>query len=172
MFKWLLWDSELGWRTITRCLSEWRTIPDKQRKIHLARLGFEPATFGFTSPMLYRTTIIWRPAPNLTCSSVGKIYDAAARRRGLQNKSILHAKQREWIICSPKSILNILPRSGNNVTLSIFTSLSLVHTSDISISNENKGWIPLWDLRRQNNENFSLFRLFSLVFRLLAWFTR
>ena len=44
------------------------------------------------------------------------------RRRGLQNKSILHAKQREWIICSPKSILNILPRSVNNATLSIFTS--------------------------------------------------
>ena len=37
--------------------------------------------------------------------------------------------------------------------------LSLVHTSDISISNENKAWLLLWDLRRQNNENFSLFRL-------------
>ena len=36
-----------------RCFSEWRTIPDKQRKIYLARLGFEPATFG-TSPMLYQ----------------------------------------------------------------------------------------------------------------------
>ena len=45
-----------------------------------------------------------------------------ARRRGLQNKSILNKKQREWIICSPKSILNILPRSVNNATLSIFTS--------------------------------------------------
>ena len=31
---------------IMRCLSERRTIPDKQRKIYLARLGFEPATFG------------------------------------------------------------------------------------------------------------------------------
>ena len=30
-----------------------------------------------------------------------KIYDAAARRRDLQNKGII-----EWIICSPKSILN------------------------------------------------------------------
>ena len=29
-----------------RCFSEWRTIPDNQRKIYLARLGFEPATFG------------------------------------------------------------------------------------------------------------------------------
>ena len=37
-----------------------------------------------------------------------------ARRRGLQNKSILNEKQREWIICSPKSILNIRPRSVNN----------------------------------------------------------
>ena len=35
--------------------------------------------------------------------------------------------------------------------------LSLVHTSDIS--NENKAWLLLWDLRRQNNENFSLFCL-------------
>ena len=43
-FKWLLW--ELGWRIIMRCFSEWRTIPDKQRKIYLTRLGFEPATFG------------------------------------------------------------------------------------------------------------------------------
>ena len=45
-----------------------------------------------------------------------------ARQRGLQNKSILNEKQREWIICRPKSI-NILPRSVNNATLSIFTSL-------------------------------------------------
>ena len=45
-----------------------------------------------------------------------------ARRRGLQNKSILNDKQRELIICNPKSILNILPRSVNNATLSIFTS--------------------------------------------------
>ena len=29
-----------------------------------------------------------------------------ARRRGLQNKSILNEKQRELIICSPKNILN------------------------------------------------------------------
>ena len=28
------------------------------------------------------------------------------RRRGLQNKSILNEKQREWMICNPKSILN------------------------------------------------------------------
>ena len=35
-----------------------------------------------------------------------KIYDAAARRRGLQNKRIIRARQSEWIICSPKSILN------------------------------------------------------------------
>ena len=45
-----------------------------------------------------------------------------ARGRGLQSKSILNEKQREWIICSPKSILNIIPRSVNNATLSIFTS--------------------------------------------------
>ena len=32
-FKWLLCDSELGWRIIMMCFSEWRTIPDKQRKI-------------------------------------------------------------------------------------------------------------------------------------------
>ena len=38
-------------------------------------------------------------------------------------------------------------------------ALSLVHTSDISISNENKARLFLGDLRRQNNENFSLFRL-------------
>ena len=41
IFKRLLWNSELGWRIIMRCFSEWRTIPDKQRKIYLARLGFE-----------------------------------------------------------------------------------------------------------------------------------
>ena len=35
-----------------------------------------------------------------------KIYDASTRRRGLQNKSNLHEKQRKWIICNPKSILN------------------------------------------------------------------
>ena len=46
----------------------------------------------------------------------------------------------------------------------------LVHTSDISISNENKGWIFLWDLRRQNNENFSLFRLlFCSLLMLGLW---
>ena len=45
-FKWLC-DSELGWRIIMRCFFEWRTIPDKQRKIYLARLGFESATFGY-----------------------------------------------------------------------------------------------------------------------------
>ena len=37
--------------------------------------------------------------------------------------------------------------------------LSLVHTSDISISNENKACLLLWDLRRQGNNNFSSFRL-------------
>ena len=47
----LLWptltrDSELGWRIIMRCYSEWRTIPDKQRKIYLAMLGFKPATLS------------------------------------------------------------------------------------------------------------------------------
>ena len=47
-------------------------------------------------------------------------------------------------------------------------SLSLVHTSDISISNENKGWILLWDLRRQNNETFSLFRLLFCSFLMLG----
>ena len=31
---------------IMRCYSGLRTIPDKQRKIYMARLGFEPATFG------------------------------------------------------------------------------------------------------------------------------
>ena len=35
-----------------------------------------------------------------------KIYDAVARRRGLQNKIIICARQSEWIIFSPKSILN------------------------------------------------------------------
>ena len=54
-FKWLLWDSELGWRIILRCYSKWRTIPDKQRKIYLARLGFEPATFG----LLVRRSTNW-----------------------------------------------------------------------------------------------------------------
>ena len=54
-FKWLLWDSELGWRIIMRCFSEWRTILDKQRKIYLARLGFEPATFG----LLVRCSANW-----------------------------------------------------------------------------------------------------------------
>ena len=55
MYKWLLWDSELGWRIIMRCFSEWRTIPDKQRKIYLARLGFEPTTFG----LLVRCSTNW-----------------------------------------------------------------------------------------------------------------
>ena len=65
-FKWLLWDSELGWRIIMRCFSEWRTIPDKQRKISLARLGFEPATFGLLvqpstgpSPTLNRPSVYY-----------------------------------------------------------------------------------------------------------------
>ena len=87
VFKWLLWDSELGWRIIMRCFSEWRTIPDKQEKIYLARLGFEPATFG----LLVRCSTNWAtgqvgswssndgtnglPAPNLTCSSVGRASD-------------------------------------------------------------------------------------------------
>ena len=31
-----------------------------------------------------------------------KIYDAAARRRGLRNKRIICARQSEWIICSPR----------------------------------------------------------------------
>ena len=35
-----------------------------------------------------------------------KIYDAAGRRRGLQNKIIIRVRQSEWIICSPKNILN------------------------------------------------------------------
>ena len=30
-------------------------------------------------------------------------------RRGLPNKIILHAKQGEWIICSPKSIVLFFP---------------------------------------------------------------
>ena len=52
----------------------------------------------------------------------------------------------------------------------IVGALSLVHTSDISISNENKAWLLLWDLRRQNNENFSLFRLlFCSWFMLGLW---
>ena len=55
IFKWLLWDSKLGWRIIMRCFSEWRTIPDKQEKIYLARLGFEPATFG----LLVRCSTNW-----------------------------------------------------------------------------------------------------------------
>ena len=38
-----------------RCYSEWRTIPDKQRKIYLARLGFESATFG----LLVRCSTNW-----------------------------------------------------------------------------------------------------------------
>ena len=54
-FKWLLWDSELGWWIVMRCFSKWRTIPDKQRKIYLARLGFEPATFG----LLVRCSTNW-----------------------------------------------------------------------------------------------------------------
>ena len=54
-FKWLLWDSELGWRIIMRCYSEWQTIPDKQRKIYLAQLGFEPTTFG----LLVRCSTNW-----------------------------------------------------------------------------------------------------------------
>ena len=41
-FKWLLWDSELGRRIIMRCFSEWRTIPDKQRKIYLAGWDSNP----------------------------------------------------------------------------------------------------------------------------------
>ena len=36
---------------------------------------------------------------------------------------------------------------------------SLVYTSDISISNENKTWLLLWDFWKRNNENVSLFRL-------------
>ena len=32
-------------------------------------------------------------------------------------------------------------------------------TGVISISNENKAWLLIWDLRRENNENFSLFHL-------------
>ena len=58
---WLLSDSELGWRIIMRCFSEWRTIPEKQRKI------YEISNSS--------STIIWRPAPNLTCSSVGRASD-------------------------------------------------------------------------------------------------
>ena len=42
-------------RLVMRCFSEWRTIPDKQRKIYLARLGFEPATFG----LLVRCSTNW-----------------------------------------------------------------------------------------------------------------
>ena len=37
-----------------RCFPERRTIPDKQRKIYLARLGFESRDLQFTSPMLYQ----------------------------------------------------------------------------------------------------------------------
>ena len=40
---------------IMRCFSEWRTIPDKQKKIYLTRLGFEPATFG----LLVRCSTNW-----------------------------------------------------------------------------------------------------------------
>ena len=54
-----------------------------------------------------------------------------ARRRGLQNKRILNAKQREWIICSPNSILNILPRSVNNATLSTITSAGRRELTDM-----------------------------------------
>ena len=40
--------------------------------------------------------------------------------------------------------------------------------SDISISNENKAWLLLWDLRRQNNNNFSLFRLLFCFWLMLG----
>ena len=38
------------WRIIMRCFSEWRTIPDKQRKIYLARLG---CLSGMVRPVRY-----------------------------------------------------------------------------------------------------------------------
>ena len=43
-----------------------------------------------------------------------KIYDASFKIKAflMENK--------EWIICSPKNILNILPRSVNNATFGIF----------------------------------------------------
>ena len=46
----------------------------------------------------------------------------------------------------------------NQIMHTYFEQLSLVHTSYINMSNEIKT-ILLWELRRQNNENFSLFRL-------------
>ena len=51
--KWQAGSSKLF--IIMRCFSEWRTIPDKQRKIYLARMGFEPATFG----LLVRCSTNW-----------------------------------------------------------------------------------------------------------------
>ena len=56
--------------------------------------------FPIFASVLYRTY-------NLSSSAADfKIYDVAAQRRGLQNKIIIRARQSEWIICSPKSILN------------------------------------------------------------------
>ena len=44
-----------------------------------------------------------------------------------------------------------------------YAKLNLAHTSDISISTisirKQSMTVLLWDLRRQNNDNFSLFRL-------------
>ena len=45
---------------------------------------------------------------------------------------------------------------------------SLVYTSDRSISNENKARVILWDLRRQNNKDFSLFRLLFCFWLMLG----
>ena len=45
---------------------------------------------------------------------------------------------------------------------------SLVHTSDRSISNENKARVILWALRRQNNKDFSLFRLLFCFWLMLG----
>ena len=67
-------------------------------------------TYYWSFPLL----LFWR----LTVDMFPNLFFPTA----FQNKSVLNKKQREWIICSLKSILNILSRSVNNATLSIFTS--------------------------------------------------